>query len=47
MQIYNDKELHLQENLCRSFCRKQKSELLWSHSFSLGLAVLQKIVFNH
>jgi len=47
MQIYNVKKLHLQANLYAVFCWKQKAELLWKHSFSLGLAVLQKTVFNH
>jgi len=45
IQIYNVKKLHLQVNLCKE--GKQKAEVLWRHSFSLGLAVLQKTVFNH
>jgi len=47
VQIYNVKKLHLQANLCEVFAENKKQKLLWRHSFSLGLPVLQKTVFNH
>jgi len=45
MQMYNVRKLHFQANLCQVFAEDKRQH--YCGDLVLGLAVLQKTVFNH